>query len=249
MENDVGRLAGKVALVTGGARGMGAAHVRRFVAEGAKVVFGDILEGDAADLARQLGESARFVHLDVCVAADWARAVEAAEAAFGPVSILVNNAGIVLRGTIETFSESDYRKVIDVNQLSVFLGMKSVFPSMRRAGSGSIINISSIAGLVGRPATVAYTASKFAIRGMTKVAAAEFGDFNIRVNSVHPGAVLTPMFSGMDEAVKRSLTVELALKRLADPDEVSSLVLFLASDESSYCTASEFVIDGGLTGR
>jgi 3alpha(or 20beta)-hydroxysteroid dehydrogenase len=249
MENDVGRLAGKVALVTGGARGMGAAHVRRFVAEGAKVVFGDILEGDAADLASQLGESARFVHLDVCVAADWARAVEAAEAAFGPVSILVNNAGIVLRGTIETFSESDYRKVIDVNQLSVFLGMKSVFPSMRRAGSGSIINISSIAGLVGRPATVAYTASKFAIRGMTKVAAAEFGDFNIRVNSVHPGAVLTPMFSGMDEAVKRSLTVELALKRLGDPDEVSSLVLFLASDESSYCTASEFVIDGGLTGR
>jgi 3alpha(or 20beta)-hydroxysteroid dehydrogenase len=248
-EKAVARLAGKVALVSGGARGMGAAHVRRFAAEGAKVLFGDTLHDEGADLAAQIGDAVRFVPMDVSVATEWARAIEAAEADFGPVNVLVNNAGIVLRGSIESFSEADYRKVIDVNQTSVFLGMKAVLPSMRRAGGGSIINISSVAGIVGRPETVAYTASKFAIRGMTKVAAAEFGEFNIRVNSVHPGAILTPMFAGMDDRVKNSLTADLALKRLAQPEEVTNLVLFLASDESAYCTASEFIIDGGLIGR
>lgn len=245
----MGRLVGKVALVSGGARGMGATHVRRFAAEGARVVFTDLLEGEGGALARELGQSVRFIQANASVAADWERAVAVAEQAYGPVNVLVNNAGIVLRGPIETFSEEDYRKVIDSNQVSVFLGMKHVAPSMRRAGGGSIVNISSITGLVGRPQTVAYTASKFAIRGMTKVAAAEFGEFKIRVNSVHPGAVLTPMFSDMDASVQQSLTADLALKRLADPEEVTNLVLFLASDESAYCTASEFVIDGGLTGR
>lgn len=245
----MGRLDGKVILVSGGARGMGATHVRRFVAEGASVAFTDILEAEGNALAAELGKSAVFFRAGVSVSADWERVIAATEKKFGPITSLVNNAGIVLRGTIESFSEADYRNVIDVNQVSVFLGMKYVLPSMKRAGSGSIVNISSITGLVGRPQTVAYTASKFAIRGMTKVAASEFGEFKIRVNSVHPGAVLTPMFSQMEQRVKDSLTADLAIKRLADPDEVTNLVLFLLSDESAYCTGSEFVIDGGLTAR
>lgn len=245
----MGRLAGKVALISGGARGMGATHVRRFVAEGAKVVFTDLLAKEGEQLAAELGASVRFVRADCTAAVDWQRAVKVAEEAFGPLSILVNNAGVVLRGPIESFSEEDYRKVVDVNQVSVFLGMQQSLASMKRAGGGSIVNISSITGLVGRPHTVAYTASKFAIRGMTKVAAAELGEFNIRVNSVHPGAVRTEMFANVGEAVQQSLTADLAIKRLAEPDEISSLVVFLASDEAAYCTASEFVIDGGLTGR
>jgi 3alpha(or 20beta)-hydroxysteroid dehydrogenase len=228
---------------------MGAAHAKRFAMEGAKVVFTDILQEAGSALAKEIGDAVRFVPHDVTVAAEWGNAIKTAEDTFGPVTVLINNAGIVIRGPILAFSEADYRKVIDVNQVSVFLGMKYVLPSMRKAGGGSIINISSIAGLVGRPGTVAYAASKFAIRGMTKVAAAEFGEYNIRVNSIHPGAVLTPMFSGMDESVTKSLTADLAIKRLADPNEVSSLAVFLGSDESAYCTASEFVIDGGLTGR
>lgn len=243
------RLAGKVALISGGARGMGATHVRRFVAEGAKVAFTDVLDTEGQQLAAELGQAVRFVPANCSVAEDWQRAVAQAEEAFGPVSVLVNNAGIVVRGPIDSFDEQEYRKVIDVNQVSVFLGMKSCLASMKRAGGGSIVNISSITGLVGRPHTVAYTASKFAIRGMTKVAAAEFGEFNIRVNSVHPGAVRTEMFANVGEAVQQSLTADLAIKRLAEPQEISSLVVFLASDESAYCTASEFVIDGGLTGR
>jgi len=245
----MGRLDGKVILVSGGARGMGATHVRRFVAEGASVVLTDILEAEGNALAAELGKSAAFMKAGVNVSADWERVVAATEKKFGPITSLVNNAGIVLRGTIESFSEADYRNVIDVNQVSVFLGMKYALPSLKRAGSGSIVNISSITGLVGRRETVAYTASKFAIRGMTKVAATEFGEFNIRVNSVHPGAVLTPMFSDMEQRVKDSLTADLAIKRLADPGEVTNLVLFLLSDESAYCTGSEFVIDGGLTAR
>lgn len=243
------RLAGKVAFVTGGARGMGASHVERFVKEGAKVAFTDILSDEGQGLAKKFGDSVRFFRQDVTSADEWDNTIQAAEKAFGPISVLVNNAGIVLRGPIESFSESDYRKVIDVNQLSVFLGMKSVLASMRRAGGGSIINISSIAGIVGRPATIAYSASKFAIRGMTKVAAAEFGEYHIRVNSVHPGAIMTPMFDNMADSVKNSLLSDLAIKRLADPGEVSSLLVFLASDESAYCTAAEFVIDGGLIAR
>lgn len=245
----MGRLDGKVILVTGGARGMGETHVRRFVAEGAAVAFTDILEAEGAALAAELGKSAIFFKARVNVSADWERVIAATEDKCGPITSLVNNAGIVLRGNIESFSEEDYRAVIDVNQVSVFLGMKYVLPSMKRAGAGSIVNISSITGMVGRPQTVAYTASKFAIRGMTKVAASEFGEFNIRVNSVHPGAVLTPMFSHMEQRVKDSLTADLAIKRLADPNEVSSLVLFLLSDESAYCTGSEFIIDGGLIAR
>lgn len=245
----MGRLAGKVAIVTGGARGMGAAHVQRFVAEGARVLCTDLLEAEGRALVASIGERAAFCRHDVTSADDWTRAIEVAESTFGAVGVLVNNAGIVLRGPLETFSEADYRKVIEVNQLSVFLGMRAVVASMRKAGGGAIVNISSIAGLVGRAHTIAYTASKFAVRGMTKVAAAEYGQYNIRVNSVHPGAVRTPMFGEVSEAVQSSLTADLAIKRVAEADEVTHLVVYLASDEAAYCTGSEFVIDGGLTSR
>jgi 3alpha(or 20beta)-hydroxysteroid dehydrogenase len=228
---------------------MGEAHVRRFVAEGARVLLTDILDEEGHNLARSLGAAAQYLHHDVTSETEWNAAVRAAVAAFRSIDILVNNAGIVLRGPIESFREADYRRVIDINQIGVFLGMKSVLRSMRAAGGGSIINISSVAGLVGRPESIAYASSKYAVRGMTKVAAAEFGQFNIRVNSVHPGPILTPMFAGMPDAGQQSMLSELSIGRPGEPDEVSSLLVFLAADESAYCTASEFVIDGGMSAR
>jgi len=242
----MGKLDGKTAVVTGGARGMGEAHVRRLVAEGANVCFTDLLEDEGNALAAELGPRARFSIADVASEADWTRVIADTEAAFGPVNILVNNAGIVIRHPIEEMSEADYRKVIEVNQIGVFLGMKAAIPSLRRAGGGSIINVSSIAGFVGRPQTIAYASSKFAVRGMTKVAASELGADNIRANSVHPGPVLTPMFANMDQSVRDSLTDKVPLKRMARPEEVSDLIVFLASDESTYCSGAEFVIDGGM---
>jgi len=241
----MGRLDGKVAFITGGARGMGASHVRRFVAEGARVYFIDILEAEGTRLAQELGPAATFVVADVSSEADWQRAVADAEAACGPICVLVNNAGIVKGGPLEHMSEADYRKVIDVNQLGVFFGMKSTVASMRRAGGGSIINISSVSGLLSRPGAIAYTASKHAITAMTKVAAGEFGKDNIRVNSVHPGAIKTPIFIGIDQSAQDALTGNLPFPRWGEPKEVTNMVLFLASDESAYCTAAEFVVDGG----
>jgi 3alpha(or 20beta)-hydroxysteroid dehydrogenase len=232
--------------VTGGARGMGETHVRGLVREGAKVHFTDILEADGLALATELGATALFSSADVARAEDWKRVVRDTETAFGPVSILVNNAGIVIRSPIEEMSEADYRKVMEVNQIGVFLGMQATIPSLRRAGGGSIINISSIAGMVGRPQTIAYAASKFAVRGMTKVAARELGADNIRVNSIHPGAVLTPMFESVDQSVRDSLVGNVPLNRWARPEEVTELVIFLASDQSSYCSGAEFIVDGGM---
>ena len=240
------RLSGKTAIITGGARGMGETHVRRFLLEGAKVLFTDVLEENGKALAAELGADAQFMRADVVSESDWTQVIAAAEKAYGPVNILVNNAGIVIRHPIEDMSEAEYRKVIDINQVGVFLGMKAVAPSMRRAKGGSIINISSIAGFVGRPQTVAYAASKFAVRGMTKVAASEFGKDNIRVNSVHPGPVLTPMFASMDQSVRDALVGEVPLGRMARPEEASDLIVFLASDESTYCSGAEFLIDGGM---
>ena len=240
------RLEGKTAVITGGARGMGETHVRRVVLEGARVLFTDLLEQDGEALAAELGADARFMRADVVSESDWTQVIAAAERNYGPVDILVNNAGVVIRRPIEDMSEAEYRKVIDINQVGVFLGMKAVAPSMRRAKGGSIINISSIAGFVGRPQTVAYAASKFAVRGMTKVAASEFGKDNIRVNSVHPGPVLTPMFDSMDQSVRDALISEVPLGRMARPEEASDLIVFLASDESTYCSGAEFLIDGGM---
>lgn len=234
------RVAGKVALISGAAIGMGAAHARMLAAEGARVVIADIRDEEGSALAREIGEGALFVHLDVTSGEQWERAVATAEAAYGPVNVLVNNAGIVALGAIDQMTEAQYRRVIEVNQLGPFLGMRATVPSMRKAGAGSIINISSTAGFAGLPHLSAYSATKFAVRGMTKSASIELADCNIRVNSVHPGIIDTPMNTGASGAPKLQ-----AIKRMGRPQEVSSMVLFLASDESSYCTGSEYVVDGG----
>jgi len=243
-----GRLAGKVALITGAARGMGASHARRFVEEGAKVVITDILDEPGLALARQLGPAATFVHHDVVDPEQWANAVRVSEASYGPISVLVNNAGISSEAPIGECTLENFRKVIDINQVSVFLGIKAVLESMKRAGGGSIVNISSLAGLVGAPHAIAYCASKFAIRGMTKSAAIELGRFGIRVNSVHPGTIKTPMLMDNPNFAELEKYGSLSpLGRLAEPEEISGLVLFLASDEASFSTGAEFVADGGAT--
>lgn len=242
------RLEGKVALITGGARGMGATHATRFVEEGAKVVITDILEDEGKALADQLGEKALFVKHDVTKAEDWQNAVEQAEEAFGPINILVNNAGISVNKQIWDMSEEEYRRIVDINQVSVFLGMKHVLPSMQKGENGSIVNISSINGLVG--GAIGYTDTKFAVRGMTKAVALSLAATGIRVNSVHPGVIETPMISQGDskEAIQQFAKF-IPMQRIAKPEELSNLVLFLASDESSYSTGSEFVADGGLTAQ
>lgn len=241
---------GKVAIVTGAARGMGASHARRLVAEGARVVLTDILTEEGGQLSRSLGERALFLPQDVTSKSDWQRVLSETERHFGPVSVLVNNAGTIQgMGALETLDEAIYRHVINVNQVSVFLGMQAVVDSMRRAGGGAIINISSAAGLVGNPQAYPYTAAKFAVRGMTKCAAIELAPYKIRVNSIHPGLINTPMIAvttANAETVARAISATPA-GRIAEPDEVSSLVLLLASDEARFMTGSELVIDGGMT--
>ena len=247
----MGRLDGKVALITGGARGMGKSHVRHFVAEGARVVFGDVLDDRGAAVAAGLGEqSCRYLHHDVTSEDDWSAAVELALEEFGRLDVLVNNAGILTFAAIADMPLADFRRVLEVNAVGCWLGMKAVIGPMTEAGGGSIINISSIEGFTGAEGLSAYSASKFAIRGMTKVAARELARFGIRVNSVHPGGVLTRMI--VDSAGARAADVgeaflkAMPLGRFAEPVEISRLVAFLASDESSYSTGSEFVADGGL---
>jgi 3alpha(or 20beta)-hydroxysteroid dehydrogenase len=244
-----GRVDGKVAIVTGAARGMGAAHARRLIEEGAKVMLTDVLDQEGEATAKALGANAQYRHHDVTREAEWKQIVSDTEAAFGPVNVLVNNAGIVDYSPIETMEESHYRRVIDINQVSVFLGMKSVLPSMKRAGGGSIINISSVAGLLGIPNALGYTASKFAVRGMTKSAAIEFAPHNIRVNSIHPGIIRTPMTmpTAETEAQFAALAAATPAARAGEPNEVANVMLMLASDESRFSTGAEFVIDGGIS--
>jgi 3alpha(or 20beta)-hydroxysteroid dehydrogenase len=246
----MGRLDGKVALITGGARGMGKSHVRHFVAEGARVVFGDVLDDRGQAVAEKLGEkSCRYVHHDVTSEADWAAAIALATETFGRLDVLVNNAGVLRFAKIADMSPADFRQILEVNAVGCWLGMKAVIEPMKAGGGGSIVNISSIEGFTGAAGLSAYTASKFAIRGMTKVAAQELGEFGIRVNSVHPGGVLTSMTLGQTEAYDGQGAAFLAampLARFADPVEISRLVAFLASDDSSYSTGSEFVADGGV---
>jgi 3alpha(or 20beta)-hydroxysteroid dehydrogenase len=234
------RFANTVALISGGARGMGASHTRALVAEGAKVVIGDVLTDEGEALAKELGAAAKFVRLDVTQEADWQAAVAAAEALGGPVNLLVNNAGIVGFGAVTDMALEDFERVIDINLVGVFLGMKHAAPSMKRAGGGAIINISSTAGMMGYANISAYVASKWAVRGITKAAAMELGRDGIRVVSVHPGPIRTPMTDGMGD----ELTATQPIARYGEPEEVTKLVLFLAAD-ATFSTGSEFVVDGG----
>lgn len=244
------RLAGKVAIITGASQGMGTAHARAFVAQGAKVILGDLNDKEGGKLAEELGASAIFVKQDVSKIEDWKKIVTEGQKRFGTVNVLVNNAGILgtLAATTE-LAEAEFVRVCSVNQAGVFLGMQSVLPGMIAAGGGSIVNISSVAGLVaiyGAP-NLAYVASKFAVRGMTKQVAVEYGDKNIRVNSVHPGYIKTPMMVAATDENGGEALKQIPLRRMADASEVANLVVFLASDESSFITGTEQVIDGGMT--
>jgi 3alpha(or 20beta)-hydroxysteroid dehydrogenase len=242
------KLDGRIAVVTGGARGMGASHARKFVHEGAHVLITDLLEDQGHVLAEELGPRARFAVHDVRSSADWDRVIATAEREFGNVDVLVNNAGIGSGAPIEETSETDYRRVIDVNQVGVFLGMKAVLGSMRRVGKGSIVNISSIAAFVGEAGAISYTASKYAVLGMSKVAAKEFAPFGIRVNSVHPGVIATPILSDaqVPDDVVQALVSATPIGRIGQPEEVSAIVAFLASDDASFVTGSAYVVDGGF---
>ncbi|MFL0363894.1 glucose 1-dehydrogenase [Pseudobacillus sp. 179-B 2D1 NHS] len=240
------RLEGKIAIITGAAQGMGAAHARRFIEEGAKVVLTDLNEEKGKAFAAELGENALFVKQNVTSAEDWANVVAETEKAFGSVNVLVNNAGITMAKSILEVTEEEYRRIVDINQVSVFLGMKAVIPAMQKAGGGSIVNISSMNGIVA--GAIGYTDTKFAVRGMTKAAAIECANYGIRVNSVHPGVIATPMVVQEDtKAAVEEFSKHIPIKRVAQPEEVSSLVVYLASEESSYSTGSEFIVDGGLT--
>ncbi|WP_433468101.1 glucose 1-dehydrogenase [Spirillospora sp. CA-128828] len=247
----MGQLDGKVALITGGARGMGKAHVRRFLDEGAKVVFGDVLEEEGAKLAADLGDGTRFVPMDVTRQEDWERAAETATATFGALNVLVNNAGILRHKTIEDMALDEFRRILDVNLIGQWLGVKTVTAPMRAAGGGSIINVSSTEGFIGAAGLAAYSASKFGVRGLTKSAARELGRYGIRVNSIHPGGVLTPLTMQDDIVSATAGSADAFLKalplgRMGKAQEVSGLIVYLASDDSSYCTGSEVLVDGGM---
>lgn len=240
------RFEGKVILISGGARGQGAAEARMLVKEGAKVVLGDILETEGAALAKELGASAKFVKLDVTSESDWTAAVKAAES-FGPLTGLVNNAGIYQPKSLMETDSDLWQRHIQINQFGCFLGMKAVVPSMDKAGGGSIVNISSGAGLRGSPQAFAYSATKWALRGMTKSAAMDLARKNIRVNSVHPGPITTEMLNVRTPEQNQARLKMVPMKRQGTAEEVAQLVLFLLSDESTYITGSEVAIDGGTT--
>ncbi|MFX4084244.1 SDR family NAD(P)-dependent oxidoreductase [Sphingobium yanoikuyae] len=245
----MGRLNGKIAVITGAARGMGASHARVFAREGARLVLTDVNEEAGSALAHELGDCAIFLPHDVTKPEAWNVIVAKAVERFGTIDILVNNAGILgPMATTADLTDEGYDLVCAINQDSVFYGMRAVLPVMVQAGRGSIVNISSIAGMAanyGFP-SLAYVASKFAVRGMTKATAMEYGKHNIRVNSVHPGFIQTPMMVEATDEVGGEALAQIPLGRIADPSEVSNLVLFLASDESSYITGSEHLVDAGM---
>ena len=244
----MGKLDGRVALITGGARGQGAAEAALFASEGATVVVTDVLDEDGAKSAAACGGT--YMHHDVTSESRWQEVVDAILKDHGRLDILVNNAGIFKVGSVVNTTLADYKQVIEINQVGVFLGMRTAAKPMMEAGSGAIVNISSIAGMQGSPGAIAYGASKWAVRGMTKSAATELGRYGIRINSIHPGIIETPMLhqipafesGNSDRWIRR-----IPAGRVADAHEVAKLALFLASDESSYSTGSEFLIDGGMT--
>ncbi|NRA08945.1 MAG: glucose 1-dehydrogenase [Myxococcales bacterium] len=247
------RMEGKVALISGAARGMGQAEARLFAAEGAKVAVCDVRDAEGKAVAEEIGANATYLHLDVTQEDEWGAAVAATTSAFGKLDVLVNNAGIAEAAPLAEMSLESYQRVIDVNQTGVFLGMRAVVEAMTAAGGGSIVNISSIDGLIGMNNIISYVASKWAVRGMTKAAAMELATHGIRVNSIHPGFIHTHLaveeesHLAATHALLDAHTARLApMGRTGEPEEIARLALFLASDESSYSTGSEFVADGGL---
>jgi 3alpha(or 20beta)-hydroxysteroid dehydrogenase len=246
------RLANKTAIISGAARGMGAATARLFVAEGARVVMTDVLDAEGETLARELGTSALFLHHDVASEADWDKVVAATVRQFGGVDILVNNAGILMmRGIMDT-SKQDFERVLGINLVGTFLGIKSVAPKIIERGGGSIINISSIDGLKGSNAVSAYSASKWGMRGLTKVAAMELGPRGVRVNSVHPGGIQTPMTTRAEQTPEaaeatRKFYKGVPIGRVGQPEEVARVSLFLASEDASYMCGAEIAVDGGMS--
>ncbi len=243
------RLKDKHAIITGGAQGQGAAIARAFVSEGARVVIADVADDGGAALAKELGDAATFSHHDVSDPASWDRLiVEAEESLGGPVNVLVNNAGVLRFGEVDSMALEEFDLLINVNLRGTFLGMRAVAPAMKANRQGSIINCSSVEGLAGMASLTAYTGTKFAIRGMSKAAAVELGAYNVRVNSVHPGMINTPMTQvhGGDAAMQYGAT-RIPLERVGTPEDVAPLYVYLASDESGYTTGGEFAVDGGVT--
>ena len=248
----MGQLEGRVAIVTGAARGMGEGISRRFIKEGARVLLTDVLEAEGTELARELGPNAAFVMLDVRDENAWSKVAREAVGRWGSLDILANNAGVAQNIAVTAdISVEEYRRVSDINQFGVFLGMRACIPAMKKAGKGSIINNSSVGGLFGNAAFGAYNASKHAVIGMTRTAAVELGEYNIRVNAVCPGGIDTPMSRSTPGSEKIDIdahqTTHYPLGRMGTTDEIGALFCFLASDESSYITGAAIPIDGGWT--
>ena len=251
----MGRLDGKVAIISGGAKGQGATEARMLAMEGASVVFGDILDEAGRQVEaqiRELGGEVTYVHLDVTSEADWQSAVDTAVSQYGKLNVLVNNAGILIRKTLEETTGEDWDRIMDINAKGVFLGTRAAIPAMRETGGGSIVNISSTAGLVSSPSgSASYTATKGAVRLLTKSTAIQYAREGIRCNSVHPGPIETDMIQdSLDDPAAMELRMQrLPMGRIGKPEEVAYGVIYLASDESSFVTGSELVIDGGTTAQ